>query len=154
MESFLESFSFLSFLWNMLCCPHHAHTSPQCRGKFPAHHLRLCAGAELSLCLPQNHFMVMSFPFNNLPFPPLHVPKWKSRGKKKKSLNPLHRIWVPVLVLGHFLSLSLFSAWMMLMGRGAGCCCSCGQGRTSSCSLSSICGEGKINHGADVGRKT
>lgn len=71
--------------------------------------LRLCDGAELTLCLPQKYFMVMSFPFNNLPFPPLHVLKWKSRGKKK-SLNPLHRIWVPVLVLEHFLSLSPFSA--------------------------------------------
>lgn len=104
-----------------LLSPSCTHVSPsQCRGKFPAHHLRLCAGAELSPCLPQNHCMVMSFPFNNLPFSPLHIPKWKSRGGKK-SLNPLHRIWVPVLVLGHFLSLSLFSAWR-IMGRGAGCC--------------------------------
>lgn len=67
-----------------LLSPSCTHVSPsQCRGKFPAHHLRLCAGAELSPCLPQNHCMVMSFPFNNLPFSPLHIPKWKSRGGKK-----------------------------------------------------------------------
>lgn len=50
--------------------------------------LRLCVGAEVSLCLPQKYFIVMSFPFNNLPFAPLRVPVWKSRGKNK-SLNPI-----------------------------------------------------------------
>lgn len=98
MESFLGSFSFLGFLWNMLCYPQHTHTSPLPSGEGRSKHtnlgtpggvgvsllLRLCGGAELTLCLPQKYFMVMIFPFNNLPFPPLHVLKWKSRGEKKK----------------------------------------------------------------------
>lgn len=84
-----------------LLSPSYTHISPsQCRGKFPTHHLstpggvdvslllRLCGGAEVCLCLPQKYFIVMSFPVNNLPFPPLRVPKWKSRGKNK-SLNPI-----------------------------------------------------------------
>lgn len=37
-------------------------------------------------------------------------------GGEKKSLNPLHRIRVPMLVLEHFLSLSPFSALMMSVG--------------------------------------
>ena len=46
--------------------------------------------------------LVMGFPFNNFSFPPLHVPKWKSRGKKKMlSWNLLHRRWrMPAYVLG------------------------------------------------------
>lgn len=75
-----------------LLSPSYTHISPsQCRGKIQPGHsggvgvsllLNLCGGAELTLSLPQKYFMVMSFPFNNLPFPLLHVPKWKSRGEK------------------------------------------------------------------------
>lgn len=40
MESFLESFYFLGFLWNMLCYPHHTHTSPLPSAEGSSQHLK------------------------------------------------------------------------------------------------------------------
>lgn len=82
----------------------YTHISPsQCRGKFPTHQmgspggvgvsslLRLCAGAELSLCLPQKCLMVMSFPFNNLPFMFHHLFMFRNGnlGGKKDKFKPI-----------------------------------------------------------------
>lgn len=82
-----------------LLSPSYAHMSPsQYRGKFPKHLLGATGGVTVSLgsevmwwgrsfpvftteifhLISVN--LVMGFAFNNLLFPPLHVPKWKSRG--------------------------------------------------------------------------
>lgn len=83
-----------------LCCPHRTHTYaiPSIEGSSQSSTLvlqelwpcpqvlRLHDRGEVSLSLQKKYLisvrLVMSFPFNNLSFPLLHVPKWKSRGKK------------------------------------------------------------------------
>lgn len=90
-----------------LLSPSYAHISPsQYRGKFPKHLLGATGGVTVSLgsevmwwgrsfivfTIEIFHLisvnLVMGFPFNNLSFPPLHVPKWKSREGKAK-LKPI-----------------------------------------------------------------
>lgn len=90
-----------------LLSPSYVHISPsQYRGEFPKHHLGTTGGVTVSLVSEVMWWgrsfpvftteifyfisvnLVMGFPFNNLSFPPLHVPKWKSRRKNAK-LKPI-----------------------------------------------------------------
>lgn len=90
-----------------LLSPSYAQVSPsQCTGKFPKHHLGTTGGVTVSLGsevmwwgrsfhVPTTEILyfisdnlLMGFPFNNLSFPPVHVPKWRSRRKNAK-LKPI-----------------------------------------------------------------
>lgn len=151
MESFLESFSFLGFLWNMLCCPHHAHTSPLPSVEGSSQHTTW--GCVLGQSCPHvcHRIIAWWWAFPLIIFHShLFIFQNGNLGGEKK-FKPIAQNLGASACVGAFL---IPVPVQCLEDNGERCWVLLAKGELLPASLPSICGEGKVSHGADVGRKT